>query len=239
MWLRIVATVALQDVGPSARPPAASTKGGQVRDQGVEVADVVDIRGRDMRHRRHPARIGHDVAFGPRLAAIGWVRSSFSPRASRGPTRCPPPSSAGRAVPVGAARRGGSHASDARRARSHSTKRRQHVLPERHPISRGNICHGNPPRSTNRMPLSGSNGSRRAHSASSKRGCAMRDFTKSTAQVQEIRGFETRSFSKSKLTDLVCEPAKVLSLSQYLNAYLDYAQSGTCPVVCRLVFGAC
>ena len=31
MWLRIVATVALQDVGPSARPPAASANGGQVR----------------------------------------------------------------------------------------------------------------------------------------------------------------------------------------------------------------
>ena len=79
-------------------------------------------------------------------------------------------------------------------------------LPEPHPISRGNICHGNAPRSTNRMPVSaarsetrgrplrrrarrrgfGSNGSRRAHSASSKRGCAMRDRTKSTAQVQEI-----------------------------------------------------
>jgi hypothetical protein len=99
MWLRIVATVALQDVGPSARPPAASANGGQVRDQGVEVGDVVDVRGRDMRHQRHPARIGHDVVFGPRLAAIGWVRSSFFPRASRGPTRCPPLSSAGRAVP--------------------------------------------------------------------------------------------------------------------------------------------
>jgi hypothetical protein len=90
-------------------------------------------------------------------------------------------------------------------ARSHFTKRRQHVLPEPHPISSGNICRGNPPRSTNRMPVSaarsetrgrppcrarrwgfGSKGSRRAHSASSKRGCAMRDRTKSTAQVQEI-----------------------------------------------------
>ena len=40
MWLRIVATVALEDVGPSARPPAASANGGQVRDQGVEVGDV-------------------------------------------------------------------------------------------------------------------------------------------------------------------------------------------------------
>lgn len=104
MWLRIVATVALQDVGPSARPPAASANGGQVRDPGVEVGDVVDVPGRDMRHQRRPARIGHDVVFGPRLAAIGWVRSSVFPRASRGPTRCPPPT-----------RRGGSHASDARR----------------------------------------------------------------------------------------------------------------------------
>ena len=53
--------------------------GGQVRDQGVEVGDVVDVRGRDMRQQRHPARIGHGVAFGPRLAAIGWVQSSFFP----------------------------------------------------------------------------------------------------------------------------------------------------------------
>ena len=45
MWLRIVATVALQDVGPSARQPATYANGGQVRDQGVEVGDVVDVRG--------------------------------------------------------------------------------------------------------------------------------------------------------------------------------------------------
>ena len=141
MWLRIVATVALQDVGPSARPPAASANGGQVRDQGVEVGDVVDVRGRDMRHQRHPARIGHDVVFGPRLAAIGWVRSSFFP-----------PRSTNR-MPVSAAR------SETR---------------------------GRPPRRRARRRGFGSNGSRRAHSASSKRGCAMRDRTKSTAQVQEI-----------------------------------------------------
>jgi hypothetical protein len=43
-------------------------------------------------------------------------------------------------------------------ARSDFTKRRQHVLPEPHPVSRGNICHGNPPRSTNRMPVSAAHG---------------------------------------------------------------------------------
>ena len=199
MWLRIVATVALQDVGPS--------NGGQVRDQGVEVGDVVDVRDRDMRHQRHPARIGHDVVFGPRLAAIGWVRSSFfPPRIARtDPLSTTVQRWSSRPRQRSSARR----VSCKRRqtpARSHSTKRRQHVLPEPHPISRGNICHGNPPRSTNRMPVRaarsetrgrpprrrarrrgfGSNGSRRAHSASSKGVCAMRDRTKSTAQVQEI-----------------------------------------------------
>jgi hypothetical protein len=77
MWLRIVATIPLQDVRPSARPPAASN-GGQVRDQGAEVGDVVDVRGVTCATSGTP-RIGHDVVFGPRLGAIGWVRSFFSP----------------------------------------------------------------------------------------------------------------------------------------------------------------
>lgn len=115
MWLRIVATVALQYVGPSARPPAASANGGQVREQGVEVGDVVDVRGRDMRHQRHPRASVTMWCLDPALRRSVGFGPVFFPRASRGPTRCPPPSSAGRAVPVGAARRGGSHASDARR----------------------------------------------------------------------------------------------------------------------------
>ena len=150
---------------------------------GVEVGDVVDVRGRDMRHQRHPARIGHDVVFGPRLAAIGWVRSSsFRPRIAR----TDPLSTTVHRWSSRPRRRSSARRVSCKRrqtpARSHSTKRRQHVLPEPYPISRGNICHGNPPRSTNRMPVSaarsetrgypprrrarrrgfGSNGSRRA-----------------------------------------------------------------------------
>jgi len=128
MWLRIAATVALQDVGP----PAASANGGQVRDQGVEVGDVVDVRGRDMRHQRHPARIGHDVVFGPRLAAIGWVRSSFFPRIAR----TDPLSTTVQRWSSRPRRRNSARRVSCKRrqtpARSHSTKRRQHVLPEPH-----------------------------------------------------------------------------------------------------------
>ncbi len=74
MWLRIVATVALQDVGPSARPPAASANGGQVRDQGHSGpgSDSAD-------HRRHtpdrsgpPARSRHGGETGcPATTPLG------------------------------------------------------------------------------------------------------------------------------------------------------------------------
>jgi hypothetical protein len=71
------------DVRRRAEDRNNAADGGQFRDQSVEVGDVVDVRGRDMRHQRHPARIGHDVVFGPRLAAIDWVWASFFPRITR------------------------------------------------------------------------------------------------------------------------------------------------------------
>jgi hypothetical protein len=206
MWLRIVATVALQDVGPSARPPAASANGGQVRDQGVEVGDVVDVR-----------RVTCATSGTPRASVTMWcldpaLRRSvgfgpvFFPRASRGPTRCPPPSSAGRAVPVGAARRGGSHASDARRrpfptppsvastcclsripfqaVTSATATAAQHKQDAGERRALGD------PRPSGAAPRTATGlrkqRLRRAHSESSKRGYAMRDRTESTAQVQEI-----------------------------------------------------
>ena len=170
------------------------------------MGDVVDVRGRDMRHQRHPRASVTMWCLDPAFRrSVGFGPVLF-PRASRGPTR----STTVQRWSSRPRRRSSARRVSCKRrqtpARSHSTKRRQHVLPEPHPISRGNICHGNLPRSTNRMPVSaarsetlgrpprrrarrrgfGSNGSRRAHSASSKRGCAMRDRTKSTAQVQEI-----------------------------------------------------
>jgi hypothetical protein len=189
------------------RAVGASANGGQVRDQGVEVGEVVEVRGRDMRHQRHPARIGHDVVFGPRLAAIGWVRSSFfSPahRADRPAVHHRP----ALVEPSPSAQLGeeGLMQATPDSGPFHSTKRRQHVLPEPHPISLGSICHGNPPHSTNRMPVR----PRARRPAAVRRGAAHGDgaseatardaptahrprgavpcatVTKSTAQVQEI-----------------------------------------------------
>jgi hypothetical protein len=204
MWFRIVTTVALQDMGPSARRPRTASKSATKTSRWVMSLTFAAVTCATSGTPRalvtmwclDPA-LRRSVGFGP----------VFFPRASRDRPAAHHRPALVRAVPVGAARRGGSHAKRRQTpACCHSTKRRQHVLPEPHPISRGNICHGNPPRNTNRMPVNagrsetrgrppprrarrrgfGSNGSRRAHSASSKRGCAMRDRTKSTAQVQGI-----------------------------------------------------
>ena len=115
MWLRIVATVALQDVGPSARPLRRPRTGGKSATEASRWVMSLTF-----------AAVTCASSGIPRASVTVWcldlaLRRSvgfspvFFPRASRGPTRCPPPSSAGRAVPVGAARRGGSHASPARR----------------------------------------------------------------------------------------------------------------------------
>jgi hypothetical protein len=80
-------------------------------------------------------------------------------------------------------------------ARCHRTSRRQHVLPEPQPISRGNMFQGIPVRSTNKIPVKtarsgigfrpaycrlrrrrfGSSGSIRIHKSSSTRAWLMPD----------------------------------------------------------------
>jgi hypothetical protein len=52
------------------------------------LCDVVHLGGGDLHDEGDAARVGDEVMFGTRLAAIGWVRSSFFPRAPRAPTRC-------------------------------------------------------------------------------------------------------------------------------------------------------
>jgi len=139
------------------------------------------------------------------MDAVSWVRSIFSAHRADRPAVHNRPALV---EPSPSAQFGEEGLMQAMQppARSHSTKRRQHVLPEPYPNSRGNICHGNPPRSTNRMPVSAARSETRSRmpqrrarrraseatardappSAASKRGCAMRDRAKPTAQVQQI-----------------------------------------------------
>ena len=206
MGLGVVASVALEGIRAAAGPPAPAADGGQRGDERIELGDVIDVGRRHLGDERDAARVGNEVMLGARLAAIGWVRSSFFPprtartdalsttvhRWSRRPRRRSSASSASCSrcqTPV----------------RCHRTSRRQQVLPDPQPICRGSICHGMPERSTNKIPVrmarsgigvrpwrcprrtrrGGISGANRAQIASSISVCDMPDGTKPRDLVQE------------------------------------------------------
>lgn len=208
MRLRVIPAVALQHIGATARSTPSPPNGREGPDQRIELRDVVDVRGADLSYQGDATRIDDDVVFRAFLTAIGWVRSSFFP-----------PRNARRDALSTSARL---RSSSPRRCSSFSraawsrfqtpafcqwTRRRQQVVPEPQPISRGSMLQGMPLRSTNRIPVTtarsgirgrparcprprrgrGRSGSICAQSASSsRRGGDMRDRTNSAAQVQEL-----------------------------------------------------
>ena len=208
MPFRVVPAVALHTIrsapGASARP--AERRDGV--DERQQLGDVVAVRRGEDGDQGNPARLGQKVMLRPFLAAIGWVRSSFFPPRS---ARRDALSTRAR-VRSSSPRRCSSVSSTAwsrfqTPAFCQRTKRRQQVVPEPQPISRGSMFQGMPLRSTNRIPVTtarsgmrgrparcprprrgrGRSGSMCAHSASSsKRGGDMRDRTNSAAQVQEL-----------------------------------------------------
>ncbi len=206
--LRIVPPITLEDVGFPAGPAAAAADRGKAGDEGIELGDVVDVGGGHLRDKRDAARFGDDVVFGARLAAIGWVRSSFFPPRN---ARSDALSTTAQRRSRRPRRRSSARSTSCRRcqtpARCHRTRRRQQVLPEPQPISRGSICHGSPARSTKRMPVNaarsatrgrpirrprrraglGSSGSRRTQRRSSINGRDMPDRTKRSESVQVPR----------------------------------------------------
>jgi hypothetical protein len=161
-------------------------------DQLFEEAAVMDICRGNPQGERDTVGIGDHVALGPRPAAIGRIRAglltplfagtkALSTQARLQSIACAPPkrSSRTRCSPPQTP------------AACQSRSRRQHVIPEPQPISRGSISQGMPLFSTNRMPVNaarcgtggrppfgrgrcgGSNGSITIHSASGTRGLAI------------------------------------------------------------------
>lgn len=91
MRLRIIPAVPLDQARFARRAPRPSTQRRNGIDQGQQLGDVVPVGGGQSDDERDPLRVREEMVFAPRLAAIGWVRSSFFPRAARGPTNCRPP----------------------------------------------------------------------------------------------------------------------------------------------------
>ena len=196
MRLGVIATVALDQAWLPPRATGAAAQRRNAIDQRQQLGDVVPIGTGEHGRQRDPAGFGENVVLRPRLTAIGWVRSSFFPPRS---ARMEALSTTARARSNWPRWRNSARSMVCSRrhtpARCQRTSRRQHVLPDPHPISFGSICHGIPLRKTNKIPVNaarsgtrgrpmdfhrrrggfGSRGSMRLHKASSIRGWDMRD----------------------------------------------------------------
>jgi len=196
MRLRVVAAVALDQPWLAHWPAGTAPQGREGVDQREQFSDVVAIGGRQRRDERNPVRVGENMMLRPGFAAIGRVRSSFFPPRS---ARSDALSTTARARSRSPRRWSSANNTACKRfhtpARCQRTSRRQQVVPEPQPISRGSMFHGSPLRRTNRMPVSaarsgigfrpayrrwrgrrfGSSGSISAHKSSSIANLAMRD----------------------------------------------------------------
>ena len=194
--LGVIGAIALHQPRLADRASGSAAERRHGVDERQQLSDVMPIRGRQRRDERNPARVGENMMFRPGFAAIGRVRSSFFPPRS---ARSDELSTTARARSSWPRRRSSVSRAVWRRfqtpARCQRTKRRQHVVPDPQPISRGNMFHGSPLRSTNRIPVRtarsgigfrpayrrlrvrrfGRSGSIRLHKSSSIKACGMPD----------------------------------------------------------------
>jgi len=196
MRLRIVAAVALDQLRFADGSTGAPLQRGHRIDQREQLGHVVPMGGGQPRDERNPVRVGENMMLRPGLAAIGRVRSSFFPPRS---ARSEELSTTARPRSICPRRRNSLRRTVCNRfqtpARCHRTSRRQQVVPDPQPISRGSMFQGSPVRSTNRIPVStarsgigvrpaycrlrrrrfGSSGSIRVHKSSSIKAWGMPD----------------------------------------------------------------
>lgn len=217
MGLRVVPAIPLHERGLAQRSPRSAAQRRNGVDQGQQLGDVVPIGRRQDRDDRNPLRVGENMVFRPGLAAIGRVRSSFFPPRN---ARSEALSTTARARSTWPRCRNSASRTACRRfhtpARCQRARRRQQVVPDPHPISRGSMFHGSPLRSTKRMPVStarsgigfrpaycrlrrrrfGRRGSMRLHNASSIKALVMPDrLTVGQATVPSPRSKYKRGVS--------------------------------------------
>jgi hypothetical protein len=192
--LGVVRPIALDPPGPAARPPGLAPHRRDRVHQFDQLRDIVAVGGRDLCRQRRAMGVGEDVVLRAVFPAIRGARAGVRPPKT---ARTEALSTTARDQSILSAPRSLSSKTRWMRFQTprlcQSRSRRQQVIPEPYPSSRGSISQGMPLRSTNRMPDStsrlssglrpgyrrrprlglGNNGSMTVHKPSSKIGLAM------------------------------------------------------------------
>jgi len=151
----VVGLVGVQLRGPFARPPPALPDRPDGIHDCLQHPAVVHVRTRQLQREGDALRVGEDVALRARLAPVGRVRAC-----RRAPffAAIEALSREARLKSIPFWRPSRSRSACCRRSHTpalcQSRRRRQQVMPEPQPISRGSNAHGLPERSTNTIPVS-------------------------------------------------------------------------------------
>ena len=151
----MVRPVRLRTRRSEARPSALALKRRDGVDEREELGDVMIIRTSERDHQRDALRFGEDVVLAARAGAVGGVRSGLEPPFSArtlelSTTARDQSISPARCNSVRSARWIFFHAPASCQSRS----RRQQVIPDPQPISRGRYSHGNSVCRTKMIPVS-------------------------------------------------------------------------------------
>ena len=151
----IVAPIPLHGFGPASRVPDFPRDWWDRIYQGHQLRYVMGVGGAENRCQRNALRIRDDVVLAARLAPVGRVGARFSPPKT---ARTDALSTTARDQSIASASRNLASRTSWTFCQTpcscHACKYRQHVMPEPHPISFGNISQGMPLRSTNKIPVS-------------------------------------------------------------------------------------
>lgn len=151
----VVTTVALNTLRTKLGTTESSAQHQRDRfDQRLQLRHVVDVRRSHLRRQWNALGFGQDVMFRPCFGAIGWIRANFGPPKTALTDELSTKALDQSSLPSPCSNESMTWCNIAQTpAACQSRSRRQQVIPEPHPISRGKSAHAVPVLRMNRMPV--------------------------------------------------------------------------------------
>ena len=244
---RVVAAIPEHTGRPLPRSPAFTMQRGNRIHQRQSSLRVVPVRAGQAHGERYAAPVANQMALAPALGPIGGIRTGLVTAVHRADAT----TVHDRARPINWSSRA-SQSSSAKWIRSNtpaccqSCSRRQHVIPDPHPSSRGSICHGIPLRRTKTIPVRharfetrgrppfgrrggiGKNGSTRSHNGSGSSATAMAVHATSPTRIK-FRRFCYTLLGQSQPSSTECTESRGAGIAPSTTANDRTVQISFCP----------